>query len=75
MKRVKILFIGDNHVDDQKPINRKDDYLAATIDELRESLEIAIAEKVDAAVLLGDLFNRIQPGGEARNQVMSELRW
>jgi predicted phosphodiesterase len=72
-RKVRVLFIGDNHIDDQKPVHRKDGYLEATIDELREALEIALVEKADAAVLLGDLFNRLQPGGDARNQVMEVL--
>lgn len=69
----KVLFIGDNHISDKTPENRSDDYLTATINKLKECLEIAEELKVDALVFLGDFFDRRVEGPTAVNASIKTL--
>lgn len=69
----RVLFIGDNHIDDFQPIGRVDDYFKTGQDELLESLQIGRNEKVDAVVFLGDIFHRMEPSGQVRNSVLRLL--
>lgn len=69
----KVLFVGDNHVDDKNPVNRSDNYLQATLNKLEECLNIAEELKYDAVILLGDLFHRREVGPLARNGVIKIL--
>jgi predicted phosphodiesterase len=70
----RVLFVGDNHCDSNTPPSRSDNYCLATAQELRESLEIARDRQCDAVVLLGDVFNRMEVGGESRNMVLRTLK-
>lgn len=70
MKRLRVLFIGDNHCDSATPPSRCDDYCIASAEELQECLEIARDQNCDAVVLLGDVFNRMEVGGRSRNKVL-----
>jgi len=72
MKRV--LFVGDNHIDNITPTCRSDNYMEACLKELQESLEIAKKYKCDAVVFLGDVFHRIEVGAWCRNLVIKILR-
>ena len=69
----KVLFIGDNHISDKTPENRSDDYLTATINKLKECVEIAEELKVDALVFLGDFFDRRVEGPTAVNASIKTL--
>jgi len=69
----KFLVIGDNHLDSRTPQNRLDNYMESGLMELKESLMIAKAAKVDFCVFLGDIFNRIEVGGECRNRALEIL--
>lgn len=69
----KVLFVGDNHIDDKQPENRSDNYLEATLNKLKECLTIAEEEKFDAIVFLGDIFDRREVGPLARNGTMKIL--
>ena len=71
---LRVLFVGDNHCDSNTPPSRSDNYCLATTQELQESLEIARDRKCDAVVLLGDVFNRMEVGGESRNLVLRTLK-
>jgi DNA repair exonuclease SbcCD nuclease subunit len=71
MPTKKVLFIGDVQADDRTPSSRKDDYLLSILDKINECVNIAKAKKVDALVLLGDLFDRMDPPGRCRNSVLS----
>ena len=73
----KVLFVGDNHISSKTPINRLDNYMEATLNKLQDCINIGKSAKVDAIVLLGDLFDRREEGPEARNgalKILSEPR-
>lgn len=52
-----ILFIGDVHSNSRTPSRRLDDYAAASLDKLSQSVKIALERNL-LAVCLGDLFHR-----------------
>lgn len=52
-----ILFIGDVHSTSRAPARRIDDYAEASLDKLRQSVNIALERNL-LAVCLGDLFHR-----------------
>lgn len=52
-----LLFIGDVHANSRRPGRRLDDYAAACLDKVEQSLAIARAENL-FPVFLGDLFHR-----------------
>ena len=39
----KVLFVGDNHIDNVTPTSRSDNYMIACLEELQESLDFAKA--------------------------------
>lgn len=69
----RFLIVGDNHMDSKTPSSRLDNYMEATLMELTETLRIAKAGKCDYYILLGDVFNRIEVGGECRNRALEIL--
>jgi DNA repair exonuclease SbcCD nuclease subunit len=69
----KFLIVGDNHLDSSTPSSRLDNYMESGLMELKETLLIASAAKVDYYILLGDVFNRIEVGGECRNRALEIL--
>lgn len=71
MKRV--LFVGDNHIDEKTPENRTDNYLEAVLRKLKECLVFAETEKLDAVVFLGDVFDKREVGPLARNGTLEIL--
>ena len=70
----KFLVVGDNHLDSMRPASRLDNYMEAGLMELTETLKIAKAAGVDYYILLGDVFNRIEVGGECRNRTIEILK-
>lgn len=58
MSLVRILTVGDQHMDVVGPQSRTDDYLAALWAKLEEIRELARERKADAVLWLGDLINR-----------------
>jgi exonuclease SbcD len=70
----KILVVGDQHLWHTTPENRVDDYMQATLEEFEECFEIAKSNKVDAIILLGDLFEKPEPSPLLRNAVIKLLR-
>ena len=73
MKRIKVLFIGDTHGDDNTPDKRKDSYLEACLEEMQECVNIADRRECDLVVHLGDVFHRIEPGPLIRNGYLKIL--
>lgn len=69
----RFLVVGDNHLDSKNPKSRVDNYLETSLAELKETLQIAKAAKVDYYILLGDVFDRIEVGGICRNKVLEIL--
>jgi DNA repair exonuclease SbcCD nuclease subunit len=69
----RFLIVGDNHMDSKTPQSRLDNYMESCLMELRETLQIAKAVKADYYILLGDVFNRIEVGGECRNRALEIL--
>ena len=69
----KVIFVGDNHISDKQPANRIDNYLQATLNKLNDCIDLGIEHKVDALILLGDLFDRREEGPEARNGALKVL--
>lgn len=73
MNRIKVLFIGDTHGDDNTPDKRKDSYLEACLEEMQECVNIADERGCDLVVHLGDVFHRIEPGPLIRNGYLKIL--
>ena len=69
----KVLFVGDNHIDDRQPIERIDNYFQSGLLELSECLRIGRDNECDAVVFLGDIFHRMEPSGACRNEVLKIL--
>jgi len=69
----RFLIVGDNHMDSKTPQSRLDNYMESCLMELSETLQIAKAVKADYYILLGDVFNRIEVGGECRNRALEIL--
>jgi DNA repair exonuclease SbcCD nuclease subunit len=72
--KLNVLFIGDNHISARTPANRKDNYLEATLNKLKDCLELGVKHKVDAIVLLGDVFDTREEGPLARNGALNILK-
>lgn len=72
-KKLKVLFVGDNHISAKQPVNRKDNYLEATLAKLKDCMQIGLQRKVNAIVLLGDLFDVREEGPLARNGALNIL--
>ena len=70
----RVMFVGDIHLMDKQPKNRLDDYSLAIRTKLIECLEIAEERKLDAVVLLGDLFEVYEVGPLLRNQTLDILK-
>jgi exonuclease SbcD len=73
INRNKVMFVGDIHLMDKQPKNRLDDYSLAIRTKLIECFEIAEERKLDAVVLLGDLFEVCEVGALLRNQTLNIL--
>jgi len=55
----KVLFVGDNHIDDKQPENRSDNYLEATLRKLKECLTIAEEENKKLQEELGETYEKV----------------
>lgn len=73
-KEKSILVIGDIHADEKGPKSRKDDYFEAICEKLEESVQLSVQLKVDALLILGDLFHKMEPSGKCRNRILSILQ-
>jgi exonuclease SbcD len=73
INRNKVMFVGDIHLMDKQPKNRLDDYSLAIRTNLIECFDIAEERKLDAVVLLGDLFEVCEVGALLRNQTLNIL--
>ena len=74
INRNKVMFVGDIHLMDKQPKNRLDDYSLAIRTKLIECFTIAEERKLDAVVLLGDLFEVYEVGPLLRNQTLDILK-
>lgn len=74
IKQNKVMFVGDIHLMDRQPKNRLDDYSLAIRTKLTECLQVAEERKLDAVVLLGDLFEVYEVGPLLRNQTLEILK-
>ena len=74
IKQNKVMFVGDIHLMDKQPKNRLDDYSLAIRTKLIECFTVAEENKVDAVVLLGDLFEVYEVGPLLRNQTLDILK-
>lgn len=72
--KLKVLFVGDNHISAKQPVNRKDNYLEATLNKLKDCMQIGLERNVNAVVLLGDLFDVREEGPLARNGALNILK-
>ena len=70
MKKINGMFIGDPHIDDLQPKNRKDSYEDATVLKMTECLQYAEKHKLDYVCILGDLFDRYEVGPKLRNRMI-----
>jgi len=71
LEKYKIMFIGDIHWRWENPINRKDDYRQELKSLVIESLLMAEEIKCDGVIFLGDIFDREEPSGSVRNEVLN----
>lgn len=55
---MKIMFIGDLHLDSQTPVSRLDNYRELTIKKLLSLLELAIKHNVNTIITPGDFFDK-----------------
>ena len=74
IKTNRVMFIGDIHLSDRQPKNRLDNYCEAIKKKLTECLLLAEERKLDAVVLLGDLFESYEVGPLLRNQTLDILK-
>jgi DNA repair exonuclease SbcCD nuclease subunit len=74
IKQNKVMFVGDIHLMDRQPKNRLDDYSLSIRTKLIECFQIAEERKLDAVVLLGDLFEVYEVGPLLRNQTLEILK-
>jgi exonuclease SbcD len=74
IKQNKVMFVGDIHLMDRQPKNRLDDYSLSIRTKLVECFQIAEERKLDAVVLLGDLFEVYEVGPLLRNQTLEILK-
>jgi exonuclease SbcD len=74
IKQNKVMFVGDIHLMDKQPKNRLDDYSLAIRTKLIECFTVAEERKLDAVVLLGDLFEVYEVGPLLRNQTLDILK-
>ena len=74
VKQNKVMFVGDIHLMDKQPKNRLDNYSLAIRTKLIECLEVAEERKLDAVILLGDLFEVYEVGPLLRNQTLEILK-
>ena len=74
IKLNRVMFVGDIHLSDKQPKNRLDNYCEAIKEKLCECLTVAEERKLDAVVLLGDLFENFEVGPLLRNQTLEILK-
>lgn len=55
---MKLLFIGDPHLDSRNPLNRIDDYREVTINKLKEIHRLCLVNGVKMVIFAGDMFHR-----------------
>lgn len=67
---VKIVFIGDVQLDDRPPKTRIDDYCMEVLRNLNYIFQWCCDNEVTHLVFLGDLLNRKEVGGRARNLLL-----
>lgn len=70
----KMVFVGDQHVADNPPASRCDDYRAAIFAKLTFILDYALSKRIRYVVLLGDLFHRKRPSLNSHDLVSSLVR-
>lgn len=71
---MRLAFIGDIHIDDKRPKFRKDDYCLAIIQKLDWILTWCRNNNIDKIILLGDVFERKDVGGRARNLALKVFK-
>ena len=52
----KVIVVGDVHLDHRKVKSRIDNYMESSLLDFKETLKIAKAQKADAIIYLGDIF-------------------
>lgn len=55
---MKIIFVGDPHLDNRTPLMRLDDYATTTIEKLNTIKDLAITNGVKVVILSGDTFDK-----------------
>lgn len=69
----KICIVGDPHIDNKQPTSRIDNYMDASLADLKCSLILASKHKCDAIVFLGDMFDRVQANAEVTSRLIETL--
>lgn len=70
---MKILFVGDPHLDSQNPISRIDDYRETTINKLGSILDLCISRSIEYVIFAGDMFHRYDISTSYLVNVISKL--
>jgi DNA repair exonuclease SbcCD nuclease subunit len=68
-----VAFIGDVHHDSNTPSSRIDNFPVTVCYKLNDIREKCVEAKVKAAIILGDVFNRVVMPNDAINQIGKEL--
>lgn len=55
---MRVLFIGDAHLDNQSPVSRLDDFKTTTIVKLRSILQLANDNNITTCIFTGDMFDK-----------------
>ena len=70
----KVIIVGDVHLDHRKVKSRIDNYMESSLLDFKETLKIAKAQKADAIIYLGDIFEISVVTPELESLVLNTLR-
>lgn len=74
---IKVIFVGDVHLSEKNPLARIDDYNEAIFKKLDQIYNLAIEQKVQGVVFLGDMFHLKAPSKNSFklvNRIVKYLR-
>lgn len=67
---MRLVFIGDVHLEDKKPPTRLDDYTLSVAKKIDWILGWCRENSVDKIIFLGDIFSKKEPGGRSTNMLI-----
>lgn len=70
---MKLLFVGDPHLDTMTPLSRIDNYRELTIQKLNSILRVALEKEVSDVIMLGDMFDKLDQSLIYMHEVINSL--